>query len=211
VKTDQLISALSADRLAPTRPIDRSILIALLGGSVLAAVMFTLLLRVRTDAAASLSEWRFLLKFVVTLGLALPAIALLLRSARPFADRMPWWVLLFAPLVLGTGIAGELMSIPSAIWMQRLVGHNALYCLTLIPLLSIAPLVWVFAALKRGAPENPGVAGAVSGLVCSSIAAALYAMHCQDDSPLFIATWYVIAISAMTLIAGIVGSRVLRW
>ena len=211
MKTDQLISALSADRLAPTRPIDRSILVALLGGASLAAMMFVFTLHVRTDAAASMSEWRFVMKFVVTLGLALPAIVLLLRSARPLTNRMPWWVLLFAPLVLAIGVAGELMSIPSAAWSRRLIGHNAVYCVTLIPLFSIAPLVWVFAALKRGAPERPGVAGAVSGLVCSGIAAALYAMHCQDDSPLFVATWYVIAIGMVTLIASAIGSRLLRW
>jgi hypothetical protein len=211
MKTDQLISALSADRLAPTRPIDRSILLALLGGSALAAVVFALLLDVRANAVESLGEWRFVMKFVVTLGLALPAISLLLRSARPLSDRMPWWLLLIAPLILGIGVASELMSIPSAAWSQRLMGHNAMYCLALIPLLSIAPLVSVFAALKRGAPERPGVAGAVSGLVCSGIAAALYATHCSDDSPLFVATWYVIAIAVVTLIAGLVGSRWLRW
>jgi len=211
MKTDQLISALSADRLAPTRPIDRSILLALLGGSALAAVVFALRLNVRADAVESLGEWRFVMKFIVTLGLALPATSLLLRSARPLSGRMPWWLLLIAPLILGIGVASELMSIPSAAWSRRLVGHNAMYCLALIPLLSIAPLVWVFAALKRGAPERPGVAGAVSGLVCSGIAAALYATHCSDDSPLFVATWYVIAIGVVTLIASFVGSRLLRW
>ena len=187
MKTDELIRALSADRLAPVTPIHRSIGIALLGGSALAATLFVFTIGIRANAMESLAEWRFVMKFVVTLSLVAPAIALLLRLARPDASGVPWWLLLLAPLALLAGVATELMSVPVASWPRRLVGHNALYCLTLIPLLSLAPLVCVFAALKRGAPAQPRLAGAIGGMACSGIAATLYAMHCQDDSPLFVA------------------------
>jgi hypothetical protein len=39
----------------------------------------------------------------------------------------------------------------------------------------------------------------------------LYASHCTDDSPLFVATWYTIATALMATIGALVGSRVLRF
>ena len=62
-------------------------------------------------------------------------------------------------------------------------------------------------ALRRG----PHLAGAVAGLVSGGIAATFYAAHCTDDSPLFVAIWYTIAIAALTAI-GAVGARgLVRW
>ncbi len=211
MKTEELIRALSADRLAPRTSIDRTMALALLAGSAL-AVLFTVCVGVRANALESLVEWRFVLKFVVTLGLALPAILLLLKLARPLEDSpLPWWLLWFAPATLFVGVIGELMMVPAAAWPQRLIGTNAVYCLTLIPMFSLASLPFVLAALKRGAPARPRLAGGVGGMVCAGIGAALYASHCPDDSPLFVATWYVLAISLVTVLASMVGGRILRW
>jgi len=44
-----------------------------------------------------------------------------------------------------------------------------------------------------------------------ALAAALYALHCTDDSPLFVATWYSLAIAGVTVLGWAVGSRLLRW
>ena len=66
-----------------------------------------------------------------------------------------------------------------------MIGHNSLFCVTVIPLLSLAPFAAVLYALRSGAPANPTVAGAVGGLLSAGIAATLYASHCTDDSPLF--------------------------
>ena len=96
-------------------------------------------------------------------------------------------------------------------WMTRLLGHNALHCLSLIPLLSVPPLVSLLVALRRGAPRRPAVAGAMAGLVAAAVAATLYAVTCPDDSPLFVATWYSIAIAGVTAVAAYSGTRVLRW
>lgn len=212
MKTDELIRVLSADRLAPATPVGRLIATAMLGGTMLAAILFTVMLDTRPNAVESLGHWRFIMKFVVTLGLALPAAALLFRLARPVEDlAVPWWLLLFAPLALITCVAGELLLVPASAWPRRLVGANAIHCLTLIPVLSIAPAACLFAALKRGAPAHPSLAGAVCGLTGAGIGAAFYALNCPDDSPLFVATWYVLAIGIVTLICRMIGARVLRW
>jgi hypothetical protein len=64
--------------------------------------------------------------------------------------------------------------------------------------------------LQHGAPARPAVAGAIAGLLSAGLAATLYASHCTDDSPLFVATWYSIATALVAAIGALAGSRVLR-
>ena len=100
---------------------------------------------------------------------------------------------------------------PSSTWEPSLIGSNSRFCLTLIPLLAIGPLACLLLALRQGAPTRPGVAGAVAGLAASAIAATFYAANCTDDAPLFVATWYPLAI-AMVVAAGYgIGSISLKW
>ena len=81
----------------------------------------------------------------------------------------------------------------------------------MIPLLSAAPLIGALIALHRGAPRNPGLAGAGAGLFAGAFAASLYATHCPDDLPLFVAVWYSLAILIVMAVGALAGSRLLRW
>ena len=49
------------------------------------------------------------------------------------------------------------------------------------------------------------------GLRAAGIAATFYATHCQNDSPLFLAAWYVLATLGVAAVGAIIGTRVLRW
>jgi hypothetical protein len=51
----------------------------------------------------------------------------------------------------------------------------------------------------------------MAGLAASSIAAAFYAMNCFDDSPLFVITWYPLAIFGVTCAGYLAGTRYLQW
>jgi hypothetical protein len=55
------------------------------------------------------------------------------------------------------------------------------------------------------------LAGAVAGLAAGGIAATLYAAHCTDDSPLFVATWYTLAIAILTGTGAFAGRVFARW
>src|SRR6185503_372260 len=96
-------------------------------------------------------------------------------------------------------------------WGTRLVGSNSMICLTAIPLLALAPLAAVLAALRSGAPSSPALAGAAGGLLAAMAAATLYAFHCFDDSPLFVVTWYTLATVPVMIVGAVAGRRVLRW
>ncbi len=212
MKTDDLIHAIAEDATPVGLHPQRSLALALGGAVTAAAILFWLLLGPRGNALASLAEPRFVLKFLVTLALAVVATGLVLRLIRPGAAPGLWRsALLLAPGLLLIGIAGELLAVPAERWMSVLVGVNARVCLTYIPLMGLAPLGLILLALRSGAPTRPALTGAVAGLIAGGISAAFYASHCPDDSPLFVAIWYVLAIAMLVALGALLGRRLLRW
>jgi hypothetical protein len=212
MKTDDLIRAIAEDATPPGLQPQIRLALALAGSVAAVVILFWWLLGPRADALASLGQLRFLLKFAVTLGLAVMAIGLVLRLVRPGNAPGPWRSgLLLAPGLLLIGIAGELVALPESGWLPALVGVNARTCLTFIPLMGLAPLGLILLALRSGAPTRPAVAGAVAGLIAGGLSAAFYAAHCPDDSPLFVATWYTLGIAMLTALGALVGRRLLRW
>jgi hypothetical protein len=211
VKTETFISMLAADRTVATRPtVALSIAVAI--GFAVAAIGFLLALGIRPDAAAALGTLRFLFKFVVTLALFAAGVRLALALSTPGADAAKPARLFALPAVLLVGaVAAELMVVPAGAWATRLVGTNARVCLVAIPALALGPLAAVLLALRSAAPTAPSRAGAAAGLVAAALAATLYASHCIDDSPLFVAVWYSLAIILVVAAGAWLGPRVLRW
>ena len=113
--------------------------------------------------------------------------------------------------LLVAGISGEMMLPQRLPMMTRLVGSNSKVCMTAIPLISLPLLAAALLGLRHGAPARPAMAGAIAGLLSAGLAATLYAAHCTDDSPLFVATWYTIATALMAALGALAGSRVLRF
>jgi hypothetical protein len=211
VRTEQLVEALVADRAAGRRPLARSLGLALAAGVVLSLGVFFVELGVRPDIGAALTTWRFDLKVVmVLLGLVL-AFGVCLDCARPDMPRYPLRRLLPLLAVLAVAVAIELATVPAATWEKRLVGSNSMICLPMVPILSLAPLAAALLILRRGAPASPVLAGAAAGLVAALSGASLYAFHCFDDSPLFVATWYTLAAIPVVATGALAGHRLLRW
>lgn len=212
MRTDDLIKALAADagtrQLAPPRALAAAFIVA----ATLAGVLFAVFLGPRSDIATAIETWRFQFKLIVTFLLLITTLAALARLARPDAAKGgALATLAIAPLLLLGGTAYELMTTPSQSWMPLLIGHNWRNCLTIIPLLAITPLVVVMLALRNGAPSSPTLSGAIAGVFAGAISATYYATLCTDDSPLFVATWYTIAIAGLAIAGAIAGRITLRW
>jgi RNA polymerase sigma factor (sigma-70 family) len=154
----------------------------------------------------------FDLKFAVTIALAISAIAVSLHLSRPEASLrgFGWWLLIPAGL-LAAGVGGEMMMPQRVPMMTRLVGSNSKICMTAVPAMALPLLAGALIGLRHGAPSRPAVAGAIAGLLSSGLAATVYAAHCTDDSPLFVATWYTLAAALMAAIGALAGSRMLRF
>jgi hypothetical protein len=211
VKTDDLIELLAKDSPPPWR-FQSVLAAAVASGTGLAAILFFIGIGLRPDIAQAVESGRFLFKFVVTIALAVTAIRTALSLGRPDGRLVPAGLrLAIAPALLACAVVFELTVLPESQWMSHMVGHNARFCLTLIPLLSIGPLACLLAALRQSAPANPGLAGAVAGLAASGIAATFYAANCNDDSPLFVMTWYPLAILIVTAAGYMAGRKLLGW
>ena len=210
--TDQLIRTLAADNTHRARPVGLALMLALLAAAPVSLLMFFTELGVRPDVMVAMRNPFFDLKFAVTLALAIAAIAVSLHLSRPEASLRGFGWLLLAPVgILAAGIGGEMMMPQRLPMMTRLVGKNSSVCMVAIPVLSLPLLAAALIGLRHGAPARPAVAGAIAGLLSAGLAATLYASHCTDDSPLFVAAWYTMATALVTVVGALAGARLLRF
>jgi hypothetical protein len=211
VKTAHLVDMLAQD--APVRwGLSSRLAMAFAVGAVIAAAIFVFSVGMRPDMSVAGYTMRVQFKFLFALTLVSGAAGAVAQVGRPDATPGPWaFVLLAVPVVLALAVIAELLATPAQSWIPRLIGQNSVYCLTILPALALAPLACLLFALRESAPTQPGLAGAVAGLAASGIAAVLYASHCPDDSPLFVAVWYPSAIAIVVAAGYLVGARLLKW
>lgn len=212
MKTNDFIKALAADTPMRQWPLATAFAAALAVGVAVAIAVFQTRWGVRAGAMESLGTVRFPFKFVVTLALTLPALFAVWRLSRPDGRLGGLSIaLLGAPVLLAAGVALELIDVPSELWAERLVGRNSAPCLYLIPLIALGPLAAMTWVLRYGAVTQPRLAALAAGLAAAGIGATLYAAHCTDDSPLFVATWYTIATAIVCTVSLAIAPRLLRW
>jgi hypothetical protein len=209
--TNELIHALAADTRPRGAPLSTVWWGAAALAVVIAAAVFFATIGPRPDIAVASGTLRFLFKFAVTIALAGSAFGVARILSRPDNGRRTLLYLAAAPALLAIAVILELVVLPPAMWPARMIGSNSLVCLTYIPLFGIGPLAIFLMALRQGAPTRPALAGAVAGLLAGGIAATFYAAHCTDDSPLFVAIWYTIAIAGLALVGAVGANRFVRW
>ncbi|HZZ60230.1 MAG TPA: DUF1109 domain-containing protein [Roseiarcus sp.] len=212
MKTSEFIAALAADPVPEPVDLGRRFAAASALGLIGALALYALFVGPRPDFAEAARTARFNLKFLDALALALPSLMLLVRLARPDAKPGVLGLWLLAPLVLlAFAVSVELAVTPSGAWMARLIGENWMYCTTMIPMMAAPILAALILAVRAGAPRSPAGSGALAGAASAGIAAFLYASHCPDDSPLFVATWYPLATLICAAVGALAGRRFLAW
>lgn len=210
MKTDDLIEVLARDATAGGPTFARRMSLAVLAATGSAAVILLFWIAPRPDLAAATQSLLFSLKIALVLTLTVAMLALLKASYRPEAG-LPLAVLAIPAAILVFAIGHELATQLPGSYGARLIGRNARFCLTWIPIMSLVPLAAFLALLRSGAPADATRAGAVAGLAAGSVAALFYAFHCADDSPLFVVTWYTLAIGLVTAAGALAGRRLLAW
>lgn len=212
MKTDDLIGAIAQDGVLRGPSVAMRMTGALALGGLVAGALFVHTLGIRPDIANALQTWRFPAKVLIALSCLAAALWAAAQLARPDAHRRKALFVLALPVaLLAVAMAGELLQSSAATWPARAVGSNSRICMVSILELSIAPLAALLVALRAGAPSSPALAGAAAGLISGGLAATLYAIHCFDDSPLFVALWYVPAVTLVALAGSGIGHRLLRW
>ena len=212
MKTEDLITAIAADNATRGAPMSRAFAVDLGLGFAISAALFFATMGLRPTFFSSLGDPRFLFKFVFSLTMAASGFVLALRLSRPGAEAgLAAKTAFLAPVLVVLASLAEMAATPSSLWAARMIGHNATHCLLAIPAMSLAPLAGLLVALRHGAPSDGRRAGAAAALASAGLAATLYAMNCPDDSPLFLAVWYMIATSIVVGLGWLAGGRLLRW
>jgi len=214
MRTNDLINALVADHAAQPapKPIAYRLVMAIAGGLAISAALHLIILGVRPDILAALGTWRFDLKLGGSLVLVIAASWVALRLSTPTTRPLSAMPALLVPtLLLLAAVVYELLTVPASAWLSRAMGANGVMCLASITALSAIPLMAAIYALRFGAPMSPAVMGAVGGMLAGALGATVFAMYCTDDSPLFVAIWYVLAISLMSITGLVIGRHALRW
>jgi hypothetical protein len=153
-----------------------------------------------------------LLKMTLGALIAVTAISGAIKLSRPEAQ-VPGaakWLIAVA-VFIGLIVATDLINHGVDTWRGRLFGKGALPCLTLVPTLAALPLIASITALRRGATTMPLAAGALAGFASAGLAILGYGLFCNEDSPLFIATWYSLAAVITGLAGAALGRAMLRW
>jgi hypothetical protein len=210
MKTDRLIETFAADTRRPPNPA-RLLGLSLPAAAILSGVLLVVALGLRDNVAAVLAS-PVLFKTLLPLGLGLAAVALALRLARP--GQRPGWPVagIAAALALASGsFLLAFFDTPAPMQGTKLLGDSIRTCLMSIPTLAVPLLAAMLWALRQGASLSPGLSGLAAGLAAGALSAAIYSLHCPEDSPLFFVTWYGLAILAVTLAGRFIGARLLRW
>lgn len=148
---------------------------------------------------------------IFTLGLAGAGASILFKSARPGrSGRRPF--VLIGLLFVAVVSAAVALAVSDSVTLSMMVrGGPWGSCLICIPIFAVVPFVAFIWALRKGAPTNLVLAGAIAGLVAGALGAAAVVVHQTGDSIPFLALWYGGPVALCALVGGILGPRLLRW
>ena len=213
MQTDELIAVMTAGH----RPVDTGWLRRATGLCALAALALTVLLVLivlgpRPDLAGAWSTSPVIAKALLGASVAGTALVLFQRSLRPGLKpgrKLPL-VALPVALVVAWALA-TLTQAPVADWSTLIFGRYWRACLVAVPLYALVPLIVLCGLARRGAPVDGRLTGACAGLASAGLAILAYSLHCPDDTAPFLATWYTIAIAAVTGTGALVFPRFLCW
>lgn len=213
MKTEELVALLAKDA-GPVEPgaTRRRFAVAVawgVSGSMLAMVMT---LGIRPDIAEMLSVPMFWAKLMFPALVAVATLFAATRLARPGVrlGRTPGMLAALFAAVWALGIFALLNAAPDE-RSSMIFGDTWMVCLIAVPLLSIPVFIATIWAMKGLAPTRLRLAGAAAGLLAGGISAAVYALHCPELEPPFIAIWYVIGMLIPAGVGAAIGPRLLRW
>jgi hypothetical protein len=211
MKTDELIRTLAADTVRPPA-LRTTLMVGMLPALAIAVLAVWLILGFRADLGAALLTPVSAARIVLTVILGIAATRLALLLARPEGrETARLWPLAAVAAAAVALLVWAYVTTPAEARQMATVGKTMTTCLVAIPLLSVLPVAALHYTLRQGATTAPARAGFVAGLAGSGLSAAIYALHCIEDSPLFYVTWYGLAIMGVSLVSTLIGARSLRW
>ena len=207
--TDDLIRSLAST--AGTRRSGASFqtAIAVTGAASLACALLLLfsVIGIRQDFADMAVRMPFAFKVLYAGALVVGASVVALYAATPGASARALYVLSPAVILLACGVIFD----PTGFPIMGRTDTAVAICVGRILFLSLPAMMLTFVFMRKNAPTQPLLAGAVVGMLSASVGALAYTLACRNDGTAFVAIWYAVACAIVAAIGAIVGHRVLRW
>ncbi|WP_293779083.1 DUF1109 domain-containing protein [uncultured Oxalicibacterium sp.] len=213
MKTDHLISLLSADvQPVPQHAAEKRMSAAIVASGAVSFAMLLTIYGLRPDlkeVSASLAYW---MKMGVPLANALIALAFLFVLAHPGKRaKSGYWVLAVPVFILWGWALLSWSDAEPGTRVALLMGQTWQVCIFNIALLSLPVGLATLFALRHLAPTRPALTGAMAGWFAGSVGAGIYALHCPEMAPPFLAVWYVLGMLMPSALMAYIGSRYLKW
>jgi len=182
--------------------------------SITGALLFMLFgLGIRPDVSNASTSGVFWIKLAFPLTLSALTLQAVKRVAHPGATVGGSVILIVIAVVAFWTVAlvPTFGGAPASLFQQDFWGRTwregPLY-IGVISLPMLGAAMWL---LRNWGPVSVRLAGGLAGFVCGTLAAAIYALHCQESGFLFLGTWYLIGALIPAAIGAALGPSVLKW
>lgn len=213
MRTDLLVDGLS-QKLRPVRlrSIKREALLLLALGAIEVAAFLGMGF-MRPDMPAAMETPSFWWKLASMGLIATLGAGVALMSADPVRSprRGLRWILACVAVIFATGWLLDAAGDGVAELARRLDWTHGLQCVWKMAALSIPPAIALGVLIRRGAPTDRSGTAFAAGLSSAAWGAFVFVFACPSDDPLYIAVWYTVGCSIVTILGHAVLVRLWRW
>lgn len=214
MKTEELITSLSLDAPQKKRWGPAAILVFCAALSILVTVVTSFTwLHPRVDWLSAINtDYVMQAKIIFAIAVVLAAIPIVRDATIPGRSVVSFAVFALVPFLIMLLLAVYEASALSANDRHQLMTDSLwISCLWKVPVLALPAFFILSFAARQLAPTNLVMTGAFIGLLAGGIGALGYAFHCHDDSVIFVAIAYSLAIFETVLLGVLLGPILLRW
>ncbi len=213
MKTESLVDRLSED-LQPVRrrSIVRDALLLLLL-AVVEIVAFVGMGFMRPDMPTAMEAPSFWWKLSSMGLIAVLGAGVAIMSIDPVRSprRGLRWILACIVAIFASGWLIDAAGNGVADLVRRLDWAQGLHCVWKMVALSIPPAIALGVLMRRGAPTDRAGTALAAGLSSAGWGAFVFVLACPSDDPLYIAVWYTVGCSIVTIVGRAVLFRLSRW
>jgi hypothetical protein len=213
MRTESLVDHLSQN-LRPVRPrsIKREALLLFVLGAIEIAA-FANMGFVRPDIPMAMELPSFWWKLLSMGFIAVLGAGVALMSANPVRSprRGLRWILACIAVIFATGWLIDAAGDGAGELFRRLDWTHGLQCVWEMVALSIPPAIALGVLIRRAAPTDRSGTALAGGLSSAAWGAFVFVFACPSDDPLYIAVWYTVGCSIVTIVGRAALLRLSRW
>jgi hypothetical protein len=213
MRTDSLVERLSQElRPVRRRGVPREVLL-LVRLAVLEVAVFLGLGFMRPDMPMAMEVPSFWWKLASMGLIAVLGGAVAILSVDPVRSPRAGllWLLVCFVAIVASGWLIDASGAGLSDLVRRLDWRHGLQCVWQMIALSIPPAVALGMVLRRGAPTDRGGTALAAALSSATWGAFVFVFACPSDDPFYIAVWYTVGCSIVTILGRPILVRESRW